>query len=421
MGFDDWVRIKELNSHQATLAILLCRCARKLDSMGLLRMADYPDDPTVEMAPPEWQSGVWEATALQFIQQCHHGVLRTFSEESLQRLISILKKLNLLPSATTFEQATDILLRFQMNSFYISDELFTPVAAGVFTLGSLFNHSCVPNIAATFIEDRQIVVFRALRDIAPGEELVHSYVDLARCTRERRVLLKKDYNFDCACFYCTSPAHRQVPLKEALCQVQTLLREDSCRWELAELQSTGLDFVIPDECLARDLQGVFVVEPDLDGYEGEVINQFLQDELKRQCARIDQINSTSGGDAQRSLNAHLQSLAILTSKFHPLNLSIYSMQAEAYSIALELGQDDVALKLVQRLVLFQTFLYWHVPNHPLRTLQLFTYADLLLQAEDRVRAHAVYQLVLNGCKAIYGEDHSYTQLAKARLADSSCH
>ncbi len=79
------------------------------------------------------------------------------------------------------------------------DEM-SPVGVALYTTPSLLNHSCRPNTLALF-NGRQIL-FKAVRDINPGEQLFISYTDTVQLLSERQTDLQKGYNFTCACERC---------------------------------------------------------------------------------------------------------------------------------------------------------------------------------------------------------------------------
>lgn len=64
-------------------------------------------------------------------------------------------------------------------------------------ISCVINHSCDPN-AFLFVEDG-LVVCRPLRRIAPGEEIMISYVDPMLALKPRRDFLKLEYFFTCFC------------------------------------------------------------------------------------------------------------------------------------------------------------------------------------------------------------------------------
>ncbi|KAI0836962.1 SET domain-containing protein [Hypoxylon sp. FL0890] len=64
---------------------------------------------------------------------------------------------------------------------------------------SRFNHDCRPNVHYRISNMTHITV--AARDIAPGEELSISYIELMLLREERRSRLRK-WGFECACSHC---------------------------------------------------------------------------------------------------------------------------------------------------------------------------------------------------------------------------
>ncbi|KAK3287616.1 hypothetical protein CYMTET_4881 [Cymbomonas tetramitiformis] len=83
--------------------------------------------------------------------------------------------------------------------------LFKPYdGAGLFTLICMANHSCLPNTEVRYISPgtqaaRASLV--ALRDIAQGNEIYHSYIDEGLETQERKDALLS-YGFQCGCEKC---------------------------------------------------------------------------------------------------------------------------------------------------------------------------------------------------------------------------
>jgi len=67
---------------------------------------------------------------------------------------------------------------------------------------SRFNHSCMPNVATTFVEGRERAV--AVQNIEKGEELCISYSLLTSSISETRKELRSKFQFDCNCRLCSS-------------------------------------------------------------------------------------------------------------------------------------------------------------------------------------------------------------------------
>ncbi|KAJ3209217.1 N-lysine methyltransferase smyd2, partial [Clydaea vesicula] len=93
---------------------------------------------------------------------------------------------------------------FKFNNFNLTDFQFFSIAEGCFPLGSLFNHSCCPNMFVGYRLDEQS--FFSLRDIEIGEELFHTYIDPLIPKEERRNALFEKYNFWCECERCSGNA-----------------------------------------------------------------------------------------------------------------------------------------------------------------------------------------------------------------------
>ncbi len=79
---------------------------------------------------------------------------------------------------------------------------------GLFPLGSIFNHSCLPN--CTYTNEGPQLVFRLLRPVREGEELCVNYIELYAARDERRSELHATKSFECRCRRCThSPASEE--------------------------------------------------------------------------------------------------------------------------------------------------------------------------------------------------------------------
>lgn len=75
---------------------------------------------------------------------------------------------------------------------------------GIFLRAARLNHSCRPNVWRTWDVSSQEMTFRALRDIAQGEELCMNYadVDILGTRKERAVEIEEAFGFICACDVC---------------------------------------------------------------------------------------------------------------------------------------------------------------------------------------------------------------------------
>lgn len=82
--------------------------------------------------------------------------------------------------------------------------LESPLAAeeGVFTIGSRFNSSCIPNVNLFWNFDSEQMEWRVVRGVDAGEELCIAYCDILKTRQERRAALKERWAFDCHCVGC---------------------------------------------------------------------------------------------------------------------------------------------------------------------------------------------------------------------------
>lgn len=72
-----------------------------------------------------------------------------------------------------------------------------------------FNHSCEPNCNFVGLRDGQLE-FRTLKQVAKGDELCVSYIDLYAPRNERRGNLLYTKQFWCKCRRCTTPMDKSV-------------------------------------------------------------------------------------------------------------------------------------------------------------------------------------------------------------------
>lgn len=92
--------------------------------------------------------------------------------------------------------------RISCNAFTITDPDFHVAGSGLFLGVVAANHSCDPNCFQMF--DGPSIRLRALRPIAPGEELTIGYIDLSELRSERQKILRESYGFLCTCSRCSS-------------------------------------------------------------------------------------------------------------------------------------------------------------------------------------------------------------------------
>jgi hypothetical protein len=88
---------------------------------------------------------------------------------------------------------------------------------GLFPLQATMNHHCEPNVTLLKEEAEEErdgrVVARLTRDVAAGEELCNSYVDVAQ-TYKRRQRELREYGFECRCTRCVREAAAAAEKKD---------------------------------------------------------------------------------------------------------------------------------------------------------------------------------------------------------------
>ena len=93
----------------------------------------------------------------------------------------------------------------------VNDDILGTVAstAGIFLQGSKLNSSCRPNVNNFWNNEKKVIVFHALKNIAEGEELCISYTQTLAPRATRRTNLQANFGFECRCAACSLPDHEQ--------------------------------------------------------------------------------------------------------------------------------------------------------------------------------------------------------------------
>ncbi|KAJ9056249.1 hypothetical protein DSO57_1035138 [Entomophthora muscae] len=115
----------------------------------------------------------------------------------------------------TLLELIDTLKVFSSNNFSLIDSEMIAVGEATFPVGSLINHSCVPNCmySNSFLEElghqqvdsggmggAQSII--TIRPISPGEEITVAYLDVALDKKARQNKLLESYHFRCSCDLC---------------------------------------------------------------------------------------------------------------------------------------------------------------------------------------------------------------------------
>ena len=104
------------------------------------------------------------------------------------------------------EHALELAAKVNVNSYGLVDPFDEGsnhvIGVGLFpAVGLCINHSCYPNSVYCFSADGSME-YRALRDLAPGEEVTVSYIDCSLPTMQRQEILRTQRFFMCRCIRC---------------------------------------------------------------------------------------------------------------------------------------------------------------------------------------------------------------------------
>ncbi|KAK1753029.1 hypothetical protein QBC47DRAFT_304211 [Echria macrotheca] len=148
----------------------------------------------------------------------------------------------------------------QTNAFGVEIEGVNHMA--LFLHGSRVNHGCRPNVFWRYSHRDMAMEMVALREIKPGDEIVHSYAPLGYTMQERQQTLEA-WGFRCRCEMCSAPAG-QIALsdrrRERMFEIHSTLGMAA---ESASLSKQRID------ALVREAMGIIEVEeldPQLVAY-----------------------------------------------------------------------------------------------------------------------------------------------------------
>lgn len=165
------------------------------------------------------KASIVHSTLLTLFYLDRKGVISDWSNEQVAKLGTIIQSFTCRIETNVFGiydyvEANEISAKiFGANAFG-----FSPVhrGEGVAWLGSIVNHSCVPNSQWGFVGN--YIVFRSLRDINKGEEITISYGPNKNIHQvvSRLAVLKMKYHFDCDCSGCVEQSKHEEKREKAL-------------------------------------------------------------------------------------------------------------------------------------------------------------------------------------------------------------
>jgi len=128
--------------------------------------------------------------------------INAFRVDTIQVLDSMVATDGLGHDDATLEPRKTLLLKAAAGVIGGQDCAAPALGSAVYSLGSMFNHSCEPNVEVVFPNNNHQVRFVAACDSAPGTELTISYIDADTNTAARRKQLEFAYGFSCQCPRC---------------------------------------------------------------------------------------------------------------------------------------------------------------------------------------------------------------------------
>jgi len=178
-----------------------------------LRLASYS---SFIVAPVRMATNLMDSDGVIANLAAHRESLTSERREMFFTFAAVLKSY-LYGAPIDFEEVDvfELLCKISCNSFSITNSELNSLGTGIYVTSSLLNHSCDPNVCATFRGTR--ISVRAMRDIHRGEEIRISYTDLMQLSADRKRELSEGYMFECTCPNCCDSA-RDLYMRAARCQ-----------------------------------------------------------------------------------------------------------------------------------------------------------------------------------------------------------
>ena len=281
-----------------------------------------------------------------------------------------------------------LLRKFQCNNFAFCDPLLHPVAAAVFPFGALLNHSCCPN--SVLMHDQGTQIVRALRDIEPGEELLHSYVDVCASTVDRQRGFLDNFDFRCQCDRCK--------------RMSCVKADGSARFgDHLTSDEVSLDAVMHQDKNGAPCRPLVTKPEDLHFALREAVDFYNL--------------AAAEADVEKEYELVLKAFEAFDRHLHRYNLDRYTVLGSLATVAMIRGSAKDPLQCVgfhSELVSLARTYYWHVPSHPLLGLYLVTLSELLAEAAC-ANAAAVAREALSVCTVSYGSQHPIVRVVKSKI------
>ena len=319
---------------------------------------------------------------------------------------SMLSRLLKIITSSSEEDLVDALKRFQANNFGIINDLQFTIGQGVYPHGAILNHSCDPNCFLRYRGNVMEIV--ALQDINHGDELTHSYVDLAKDTDTRRRHFQELHGFDCSCARCKGELTVRLP-KKSMTTPDKHGRKSFLRLYEWILQTKNPHHPTSDsdiECIELNVDAAcksYLVENPSE------ITRAMQ-ECNALKMRMKEFQGIPTGELLRTLS---EAVAALEARLSPFSVEIYKERGELLSETMaELGGPHCGASVqscYEQCLAITAFLVVVFPAyHPMLGLQLYTLADLA-KGGDPIERKRLYQWTRDIMCVSHGPQHFFIQ------------
>jgi hypothetical protein len=186
---------------------------------------------------------MFNGTERSFADLLHHREFKV--SEEFAKLIFDQVDPNFLNSPEKKDLMSEVFHKIRINNFSLEfegdDGNAGDVGKAIAIQQSALNHSCRPNSLSYYHQNRLEV--RAKRDIAAGEEVTISYIDVTLRRKKRQKQLLRMWDFICRCDRCEAgdtPEELEAmeKLKEVAEYMTSLNQEDRCAVILDKMMET---------------------------------------------------------------------------------------------------------------------------------------------------------------------------------------
>ena len=313
---------------------------------------------------------------------------------------------------------------FQKNNFGIVDSLYASIGEGVYPCAAFLNHSCHPNCILRYelgIPYREtptmyhppILQIVACRDIKAGDELTHSYVDLALPTPERQSRLLQTHGFECRCKRCLDECSIQLPRSIGDWKLWSLEQK------MKSLQRNS------EQSIAREGSVVVVSLDKAVSGQGNLQNSMEYKHLIQQSKYLQEqaTHCMLEGDSEGELTHLHRAIELFQgcgNGISPFHFQLYSIRCAYLSALLASGDYLGAVDQCEHIVSFLAVAFSHVQNHPLLGLQLYTLGDLYTAAGNSSDLKAKAQLAYTWAKDVMAITHGRHNFMVRSLEENIC-